>query len=341
MSYRIVHCPQCGRPIAAQPGAESVPCPYCSVAFTAAATLPKATRGAQNQPNGWRIAAISAAAVAALCLLVVVVILATNQTPREPRDRIRDFQPFVGMTMEEVRDQLGQPDAVDLNRWRYGPFLNPHTGRTEYRLNLSFLDDRGYSPGPSSKSVGLEAWYGPKREGSPPPTAEQLEGARRALQESARHDQELFDQSTAALEKHLENLRKNTPPPLQPPGSLGQFSTKKEVDELDRALGQLEQTRPSRPMSKPSAVKQPGIQKGAAPAGIAPPVSVWRTLKKGMTQEEVRKLLGEPKRIEFGLPGTETTDWYYEVRAQGGQAVLARPSASFDRHGKLYYWNEP
>jgi len=55
----------------------------------------------------------------------------------------------------------------------------------------------------------------------------------------------------------------------------------------------------------------------------------WRNLKTGMTEEEVRAILGEPiKRID----GIRTL-WYYPN--------IFSSYVSFDENGRLTVWNEP
>jgi outer membrane protein assembly factor BamE (lipoprotein component of BamABCDE complex) len=55
----------------------------------------------------------------------------------------------------------------------------------------------------------------------------------------------------------------------------------------------------------------------------------WRNLKKGMTQEEVKKLLGEPVKSVDG----SRLIWYYPNFYQS--------YVSFDEKGNLTGWNEP
>jgi outer membrane protein assembly factor BamE (lipoprotein component of BamABCDE complex) len=55
----------------------------------------------------------------------------------------------------------------------------------------------------------------------------------------------------------------------------------------------------------------------------------WRSLKTGMTEEQVRAILGEPvKRID----GVRTL-WYYPN--------IFSSYVSFDENGRLRVWNEP
>jgi outer membrane protein assembly factor BamE (lipoprotein component of BamABCDE complex) len=55
----------------------------------------------------------------------------------------------------------------------------------------------------------------------------------------------------------------------------------------------------------------------------------WRILKKGMTQDEVKKLLGEPVKSVDG----SREIWYYPNFYQS--------YVSFDEKGNLTGWNEP
>ncbi len=55
----------------------------------------------------------------------------------------------------------------------------------------------------------------------------------------------------------------------------------------------------------------------------------WRNLKKGMTQEEVKRILGEPVKSVDG----SRLIWYYPNFYQS--------YVSFDEKGNLTGWNEP
>ena len=60
-------------------------------------------------------------------------------------------------------------------------------------------------------------------------------------------------------------------------------------------------------------------------------VSHWRNLKREMSKEEVRRILGEPRKVdEYGF----MTKWYY-----GG--YLSSANVSFDQSGLLKSWSEP
>ncbi len=55
----------------------------------------------------------------------------------------------------------------------------------------------------------------------------------------------------------------------------------------------------------------------------------WRSLKKGMTEDEVKKILGEPVKSIEGF----RTIWYYPSFYSG--------IVSFDEKGNLIGWNAP
>ena len=55
----------------------------------------------------------------------------------------------------------------------------------------------------------------------------------------------------------------------------------------------------------------------------------WRSLKKGMTEDEVKKILGEPVKAVEGY----RTIWYYPSFYSG--------IVSFDEKGNLIGWNAP
>ena len=59
-------------------------------------------------------------------------------------------------------------------------------------------------------------------------------------------------------------------------------------------------------------------------------LSLWRRLERGMSKPDVRRILGEPTKIdEFGV----MTTWYYGHPLGG--------SVTFDSHGSLESWSEP
>ena len=58
-------------------------------------------------------------------------------------------------------------------------------------------------------------------------------------------------------------------------------------------------------------------------------VQNWRRLRRGMTMDEVRALLGEPERVQ--ALGGVITHWYWDSGAD----------VSFDASDKLESWSEP
>lgn len=58
----------------------------------------------------------------------------------------------------------------------------------------------------------------------------------------------------------------------------------------------------------------------------------WEQLKRGMTQPEVRKILGEPDCIDNGR---WLVYWYYGPTRDGPQAMFNADSLNLD------YWNAP
>jgi hypothetical protein len=60
--------------------------------------------------------------------------------------------------------------------------------------------------------------------------------------------------------------------------------------------------------------------------------SRWRTLQRGMSRSDVRKLLGEPQKIESGA---SSEYWYYSASGIMGAHV------KFDENGRVYGWEEP
>jgi hypothetical protein len=89
---------------------------------------------------------------------------------------------------------------------------------------------------------------------------------------------------------------------------------------------------------------QSSSEKPAAP--ILEDRAAWNKLKKGMTQDSVRGLLGEPVRVDTEA---EATAWYYQqgpplARDENGW-VISRGALLFstkDRGSpKLVQWREP
>lgn len=91
----------------------------------------------------------------------------------------------------------------------------------------------------------------------------------------------------------------------------------KEVQDLKHRLTQLESPPVGSTMRPKPAVASNGDWKILAN---------WRSLKKGMSYEEVRALLGEPTRIQGG----NMTYWFYPSRS----------GVTF-YEDKLDFWTEP
>jgi hypothetical protein len=89
----------------------------------------------------------------------------------------------------------------------------------------------------------------------------------------------------------------------------------KEVQELKTRLSSLESPLDKAVIQKPTLTSE-GWRK----------LANWRSLKKGMSFEEVREILGEPGRIKGGT----LTDWTYPDQA----------SVTF-LNDRLFGWTEP
>lgn len=95
---------------------------------------------------------------------------------------------------------------------------------------------------------------------------------------------------------------------------IGQLE--KEIEEIKERLSRLEGS-PGSPSN---------IQRPANAAEGWKVLSNWRQLKTGMSREDVRGLLGEPRRIEGG----ELESWYY-----------ANSASLMFFNGRLNRWMEP
>jgi len=91
----------------------------------------------------------------------------------------------------------------------------------------------------------------------------------------------------------------------------------KEVQDLKHRLTQLESSPAGSTARQKSAVASSGDWKILAN---------WRSLKKGMSYEEVRAILGEPTRVQGG----SMTYWFYPSRS----------GVTF-YEDKLDFWTEP
>ena len=66
----------------------------------------------------------------------------------------------------------------------------------------------------------------------------------------------------------------------------------------------------------------------SAPAGL----SSWRQISKGLTRDQVRSILGEPRKIQGG----DFECWYY-----GSASYLGAPSSVIFYQSKVDSWSEP
>lgn len=95
---------------------------------------------------------------------------------------------------------------------------------------------------------------------------------------------------------------------------------KQRISELENRIKDLEALlKISREPSSKNEDKENGWWNGKS----------WRKLKEGMTQEQVKKILGEPVKA---IKGTREI-WYYPDFYRG--------YVSFDEDGNLRGWNQP
>ena len=99
-------------------------------------------------------------------------------------------------------------------------------------------------------------------------------------------------------------------------------------DELTGRVARLETAIAA--LEKRVAVLEQGPKPGAT---VPRDKAVWRRLRQGMSAEEVRQLLGEPKRVDSG---PALTYWYYSESGGTGPYVLFS-SDSLTVNG----WTEP
>src|SRR5262245_44757153 len=92
------------------------------------------------------------------------------------------------------------------------------------------------------------------------------------------------------------------------------------VRELERRVEQLEKqgAKPASPASAPAV----------APKPVSSQTEKWRSLRRGMTEGEVRSVLGEPSKVNVDA---SYVTWEYPERA----------NARFDFNGRLQVWSEP
>lgn len=100
-------------------------------------------------------------------------------------------------------------------------------------------------------------------------------------------------------------------------------SLDERVRDLERRVERLEKIE-----------KQPAAATGSSPTAVPSEGSRrlenWRSLRLGMTEADVRTILGEPHRVE--VIGFIT--WYYDAQERG--VVRFDP-----RSGKVQGWSEP
>ena len=93
-------------------------------------------------------------------------------------------------------------------------------------------------------------------------------------------------------------------------------SLQRRTDDLERRVSQLE-----------ARVKDQPSRSQVAPASANPrDIANWRRLRRGMTMDDVRALLGEPESVNAGY----ITTWHYPKLAE----------VSFTAE-KVYGWSEP
>src|SRR5690606_21852951 len=104
------------------------------------------------------------------------------------------------------------------------------------------------------------------------------------------------------------------------------FSEDQTINQLSKKIEQLE----NRVEILESIIAEQSKNKSEISSSIPTDKKTWRKIKKGMTQDEVRKLLGEPLTVSGG----GLTNWYYSES-------LAHSWVAFtDREG-VRAWNEP
>ena len=74
----------------------------------------------------------------------------------------------------------------------------------------------------------------------------------------------------------------------------------------------------------------PTVVSNLPPGATIVPLNKWRMMRKGMSKDDVRKLLGEPKSISAGVWGDS---WYYPDVLHG--------KVEFDKQGRVTGWTEP
>jgi hypothetical protein len=88
------------------------------------------------------------------------------------------------------------------------------------------------------------------------------------------------------------------------------------VRELERRVEQLEK-QGAKPAS-PASANQP----------VSSQTEKWRSLRRGMTESDVRSVLGEPSKVDVGV---SYVTWEYPERG----------NVRFDFNGRVQVWSEP
>ena len=103
-------------------------------------------------------------------------------------------------------------------------------------------------------------------------------------------------------------------------------SLEERIRELERRVGQLEQQIQQQPASG-------GLSHKEIPARAAAwrNIENWRALRRGMTEDDVRSILGKPHKVDAG---SFLILWYYDY--PGGGSVRFSTSNSL-----LEAWTEP
>jgi hypothetical protein len=76
---------------------------------------------------------------------------------------------------------------------------------------------------------------------------------------------------------------------------------------------------------------------------VTPVLRQWRVLTHRMTRKEVRRLLGEPLRVELTETQARTAEnWIYEYEVEGASEERLRGLVSFSTaEGTVVSWTEP
>ena len=71
-------------------------------------------------------------------------------------------------------------------------------------------------------------------------------------------------------------------------------------------------------------------------------ITKWRSLKKGMTQQQVRQMLGEPNHIENDDSDSPTWNYYYGSYLYAGYVVFGTTGPLWNQQKRvLVGWEEP